>query len=376
MVVSHDRSFLDECASDILEIHTMKLRTFRGNYSNYVEQLAHEQTCLQIKQDEVERQDKQDIKDLRAMKKKAREHHDDKLVRQLKSKEKKTERSREAQRDGVGFKTASQNGGGDDRISKLRQDVNLRFRFPETEVLAEDANLLELDNAKVKQGGKTILQNLILTLDPWSRVAIVGGNGTGKSTLMKALAGELKAEEGSRSRGRKHAAYSPGFVTQNHLEKMTNYLDHNCVEYLREHLPDEKTVKAGCLTKQSEDTVLRAQLGNFGMGDDALKKVGFLSGGQKARLSLAVATWYHPNVLLLDEPTNHLDVDSLDALTLGLQAFEGAVVVVSHNQGFLEALCDELWVVGKGAVKACPRGEESFAQYFAEYTKEVKLSIR
>merc|ERR1719343_1719202 len=128
------------------------------------------------------------------------------------------------------------------------------------------------------------------------------------------------------------------------------------------------------MTLQSEDTVLRKHLGNFGLGDDALKKVGFLSGGQRARLSLAVAPSQRPSVLLLDEPTNHLDVDSLDALALGLQAFEGAVVVVSHNRGFVQALCSELWVVKGGGVRALPRGEEAFAAHFAEYTKGAVAS--
>merc|ERR1719362_29474 len=118
------------------------------------------------------------------------------------------------------------------------------------------------------------------------------------------------------------------------------------------------------MTRQAEDTALRAHLGNFGLGKDALKKVGYLSGGQRARLSLATATSQRPSVLVLDEPTNHLDIDSLDALSLGLQAFEGAVVVVSHNRGFLEALCDELWVVQGGSVKAHPKGEEAFGQFF------------
>jgi len=130
------------------------------------------------------------------------------------------------------------------------------------------------------------------------------------------------------------------------------------------------------MTKESEDSVLRAHLGNYGLGADALKKVGYLSGGQKARLSMAVATWFGPNVLLLDEPTNHLDVDSLDALSMGLQAFEGAVIVVSHNRGFLQALCDELWIVGDGKVKVCPRGEEAFMEYFNEYTKSVRASLK
>merc|ERR1719373_557984 len=100
--------------------------------------------------------------------------------------------------EGRGFKLSSQRDGGEDMVSMLRENVNLRFRFPETPPLADEENLLELDNAKVRQGDNVILKNITLTLDPWSRVAIVGGNGAGKSTLMRMLAGELKTEEGTR----------------------------------------------------------------------------------------------------------------------------------------------------------------------------------
>merc|ERR1712126_648398 len=226
--------------------------------------------------------------------------------------------------------------------------------------------------------GTVILKKVTLTLDACSRVAIVGGNGAGKSTLMKALAGELKADEGPRGRGRKHPAYKPGFVSQNHLESQAGSLHQNCIDHLRDLLPDKEGLRGGdaCFTKQSDDSVLRAHLGNFGLGRDALKKVGYLSGGQKARLSMSASTWWKPSALLLDEPTNHLDVDSLDALTLGLQSFEGPVVVVSHNRGFLEALCDELWIVKDGSVRVCPKGDEAFAEFFARYVKECRAAIK
>jgi ATP-binding cassette subfamily F protein 3 len=107
-----------------------------------------------------------------------------------------------------------------------------------------------------------------------------------------------------------------------------------------------------------------------------VKKVGYLSGGQRARLSLAAATWWSPNCLLLDEPTNHLDVDSLDALSIGLQAYEGAVIVVSHNQGFLNTLCEELWIVEGGTVKVCPKGDEAFSDFFKKYVKKVEASLK
>jgi len=372
LMVSHDRDFLDGCVTDIVEIHDCKLRTYPGNYSSYISRLTDEQKNLQKKKDEIEHQEQKAHKEMSAKKKKAREHQDGKKIRQLKAQEKKNERS---------FKLASvrelgvEGGIADDIFTKLREDVSLRFRFPEVEDDV-DANLLEFDNAQVRRGSDVILRKLTVTLDPSSRVALVGANGQGKSTLMMALAGELKAEEGSRGRGRRHAAFRVGFVSQDHFEKQMRFVHANCVDYLREHLPDEKSQRNAPMTKQSEESILRAHLGNFGLGKDALKKVGYLSGGQRARLSLATATWHNPSVLLLDEPTNHLDVDSLDALSLGLQAFDGAVVVVSHNRSFLRALCDELWVIHSGTVKPRPRGVEAFDAYFAEYTKSVQAKVR
>lgn len=367
VAVSHDRSFLDGCATDILEIHKCKLRNFNGNYSNYVERIADEQRLAVSAKDAAEKEERKLKQELSALKKKARQHDDDKKVRQLKSKEKKAER---------GFRLTSERESADqeEMVARLREDAQLRFRFPDVQPVA-DANLLELDNASVRQGRAVILQGLTLTLDASSRVAVVGGNGAGKSTLLKALSGHLKAEEGPRGRGRKHPAYDPGYVTQNHLESQAAHLHLSLMDFLRDQLPDEKAVKNAHLTKQTEDPILRAHLGNFGLGRDALKKVGALSGGQRARLSLATATAQRPSVLLLDEPTNHLDVDSLDALTLGLQYYEGAVVVVSHNRGFVEALCDELWIIEKGTVKACPKGDDAFAEYFSDYVKSIALSL-
>eukprot|EP00928_Gymnodinium_smaydae_P061220 TRINITY_DN45352_c0_g1_i1.p1 TRINITY_DN45352_c0_g1~~TRINITY_DN45352_c0_g1_i1.p1 ORF type:complete len:908 (-),score=259.90 TRINITY_DN45352_c0_g1_i1:56-2482(-) len=377
-VVSHDRAFMDACVTDVVEIHNKKLRNYPGNYSDYLDRVSDEQRCASLAREAEEREEKNARKELSALKKKAREHHDDKKVSQLKSKQKKLEVAQARSREENGSRLSSQRDDRSDDIkTKLREDQSLRFKLP-TVSIDTDANLLEMDAASIKRDGASILKNVTVTLDRGSRVAIVGGNGSGKSTLMAALAGELKAEEGPRGRGRRNVCYLPAYVGQNHLEQQASHMHGTCVDFLRSTLPDEKDIRGGegVMTKQSDDSVLRAHLGNFGLGRDAVKKVGFLSGGQRARLSMAAAMSRLPSVLLLDEPTNHLDIDSLDALCLGLQSFEGAVVVVSHNRGFLEALCDELWVVQKGTVKACPKGEEAFSEFFAEYARSVQKKLR
>lgn len=369
VIVSHDRSFMDACVTDVIEVHAKKLQNFTGDYTAYTERLADEQRVLQNRKDEAERQERAQKREFALLKKKAREHHDDKKVAQLKANEKKA---------GQALKLSSMRtfgeGGREDLIAKLREDTSLRFRFPCPDAVP-DGKLLEMDGAIVRLGGTAILRRLTLALDMQSRVAIVGANGAGKSTLLRALAGDLPADEGPDGRGRRHVAFSPGYVSQDHLERQTGHLSGSCLDYLRQLLPDAEKFPDAPMNSDSDDSKLWAHLGNFGLGRDALKKVGYLSGGQKARLSLAAATWWEPSCLILDEPTNHLDLDSLDALSLGLQAFPGAVVVVSHNSGFVSALCDELWVVRDGTVKACPRGEEAFAQYFAEYTKSVERGL-
>jgi len=375
VIVSHDRAFLDGCATDILEINECKLKNYPGNFSEYMDRVADEQRRFLLRKEEVAKEEKNAQKDLRDMKKAARAHKDDKKVVQLKSREKKV---------AEGFRISSQREFGresEDIMTKLREDTGLRFKFPDPEVYQEeDTNLLEMDNAKIHIGGELLLKNVTLTLEQRSRIAIVGGNGSGKSTLMKALAGELKYDEGPRGRGRRNRDYKPGFVSQNHLESQASHLHSNCMGYLRDQLPDEKSIRgvsaSNAFVRQCDDSLLRAHLGNFGLGRDAVKKVGYLSGGQKARLSLATSTWWMPSALLLDEPTNHLDIDSLDALCLGLQAFDGPIIVVSHNRGFLEALCDELWIVQKGTVKVCPKGDEAFSTYFSQYVKEVKATLK
>jgi len=377
--VSHDRSFLDSCATDILEINSLKLRTMPGNFSDYVERVTEEQRLLSVSMAEADRHTQQDKKALSDMKKSAKKHGDEKKFRQLKAKQQNLERSEEARRVKLSSQREQFRGDGpsvvDDLLTKLREDNSLRFRFPAVDTVVSE-NYLEFDGASVKRGKEVILQNLTLTLDAQSRVAIVGANGSGKSTLIKAIAGELKAEEGSRGRGKRHIGFDCGFVSQDHLESQCQTLHSTCMDYLRDLLPNECKVRNVPMTKQSEDCHLRAHLGNFGLGKDAVKKVGYLSGGQRARLSMATSTWWHPSALLLDEPTNHLDMDSLDALTLGLQMFDGAVVVVSHNRAFLEALCDELWIVEGGSVKRCPKGEDAFAEYFKQYSKGIEASFK
>jgi len=150
------------------------------------------------------------------------------------------------------------------------------------------------------------------------------------------------------------------------------------VDWLRSGLPclepgqDPNTT----LSKVSPDQLLFAYLANFGVGSIAKQKIGTLSGGQKARLALAAEVWYRPHLLLLDEPTNHLDIETLDSLADALRAYQGAVVIVSHNQGFLSEVCNELWTVDKGKLTVTGRGEGGFVSEFQSYRKRVLKQLK
>merc|ERR1712078_771264 len=170
-----------------------------------------------------------------------------------------------------------------------------------------------------------------------SRVAIVGKNGAGKSTLLKIMCGELDVNGGEYHR---HPNLKVAHISQHHIEQLADYLLCTPVEYFRQHLGAK------------DDQEVRQFLGRFGLvGSLALQRIGTLSGGQKARLAFATVMYNAPHVLVLDEPTNHLDTDSLESLANAVQQFEGAVVMVSHNQQFLSQCSKEMWTIANGRVK-------------------------
>merc|ERR1712100_596472 len=167
-------------------------------------------------------------------------------------------------------------------------------------------------------------------------------------------------------------------VSQHHLEKLEEHLTETCVDWIRGVLPplepgqDPNTT----LSNVAKDEALFGYLANFGLGSIAKQKLGTLSGGQKARLAFAAQVWHRPHLLLLDEPTNHLDIETLDSLSDALRTFQGATVIVSHNQGFLTEVCNELWTVDAGKVSCSGRGSENFSKEFSAYRRKVLRQIK
>jgi len=218
-------------------------------------------------------------------------------------------------------------------IAAVMEDPSLSFVFPDPPEMRPP--LITLDMASVGYGDTPILQRLNLRIDPDDRIALLGRNGNGKTTLARLLAAQLKPMDGAMTASGKMTV---GYFTQYQVEELD--VDDTPLDHMTRQM------------KGSTPAAVRAQLGRFGFsGDKATQKVGSLSGGERARLALALITRNAPNLLILDEPTNHLDVDSREALVQALNDYSGAVVVVSHDRHMIELVADRLVLVADGAAR-------------------------
>jgi len=228
-------------------------------------------------------------------------------------------------------------------IAAMAEDPTLSFDFPDPDELRPP--LITLDMAAVGYSDTPILQRLNLRLDPDDRVALLGRNGNGKTTLARLLAAQLKPMDGAMNATGKMRV---GYFTQYQVEELD-----------RDDTPLEHMTR---MMKGKTPAAVRAQLGRFGFsGDKATTKVGKLSGGERARLALALITRDAPHMLILDEPTNHLDVDAREALVQALNSYSGAVVLVSHDRHMLELTADRLVLVDQGTAR-------EFAGSLEDYT--------
>ena len=208
------------------------------------------------------------------------------------------------------------------------------FAIPAAEPLSRP--MLQAETCAFGYGdGPSLFENVDFDVDDKSRVAIVGPNGSGKSTLLKLLLGEIKPRSGEVHRKQQ---LKVEFFTQHHADQLDLNLS-----------PIENVLRR---FKSASEAEVRGHLGQFMIdGDLQLKPCALMSGGQKSRVAFALLAFARPHVVVLDEPTNHLDMDAIDALAGALKSFRGGVLVVSHDQHFLAAVCDALWVVGKGRVR-------------------------
>ncbi|WP_386065193.1 ATP-binding cassette domain-containing protein [Tahibacter sp. UC22_41] len=327
LLISHDREFLDNVVSHVLEIADEKVELFAGNLSGFERKRAERlvQQQLQYERQQRERAHLQSFVD--RFKAKASK------ARQAQSRVKALERMVE--------------------IAPIRAASSIRFEFREPEALPYP--LARLDEASAGYGERTVLANVKFGLVPGDRIALLGANGAGKSTLIKLLSGAIENRSGERFEAK---GLRIGYFAQHQLETLDPQA--SAVEHLK-RLDDKLGEQAA-----------RDFLGGFGfLGDRALEPVAPFSGGEKARLCLALVVWQRPNLLLLDEPTNHLDLDMREALTEALNGFDGAVVLVAHDRALIRTCCETLLFVGGGRVQPYEGDLEDYARIVLRQSAEA-----
>jgi ATP-binding cassette subfamily F protein 3 len=323
LLISHDREFLDRVVNRVVNIEHGKARAYRGNYSSFEEQRATElsqQAALYTRQQREIKHMESFVERFRAKASKAR---------QAQSRLKALERMQ--------------------RIAPAHVDSQFEFSFARPDKLPRP--LLALERQSAGYDGRVVFAGLNLSIAPGDRLALLGRNGAGKSTVMKLLAGQIAALAGTRTEARDLRI---GYFAQHQLEQL------KVADSPVQHLSD----CSEAMGRRAPEADLRDFLAGFGFrGDRVFEPVAPFSGGEKARLVLALLAYQRPNLLLLDEPTNHLDLEMRQALAVALQEYEGAVVLVSHDRHLLRVVADELLLVHAGAVTAFDGDLEDYARW-------------
>ncbi len=327
LIISHDRDFLDNIVDRIVSIEQQKLENYSGNYSAYerqrAEKLAQQQASYEKQQARIAHVENY-IRRFRAQATKAR---------QAQSRIKELERM--------------------EKIAPAHIDSPFTFTFKCHDKMS--VPLVHIARGEIGYAGKSVLKNVELAIRAETRIGLLGPNGAGKSSLVKTLAGLLPLLAGDRTNG-EH--FKLGYFAQHQLES----LDMNASAAL--HVQR--------LSPGAREQEIRDFLGSFDFhGDRAFEPITHFSGGEKARLALALIAWEKPNVLLLDEPTNHLDLEMRHALTMALQEFEGAVIVVSHDRHLLRNTVNEFLLVANGVVSEFDGDLEDYYKWLLQQRQQA-----
>ena len=308
LLVSHDREFLNACVNRIAHVHDLTIDNYSGDYDDFerarAEKIAQQNQAFQTQQAKIA--------------------HLEDFVRRFRA---KATKAKQAQSRVKAL----------ERLTRIAPAHVADGHF-ELEIEAPERGpdlLMRAEKMGFAYGDKTLFSNIELVLRAGARIALLGPNGAGKSTLIKLLVGELQPTQGK-------LEFTPdiriGYFAQHQLENLDSTA--TPLQHMERIAPKETTL------------ALRTFLGRFGLASDSEDRpVASFSGGEKSRLALALLAWQKPHLLLLDEPTNHLDLDMRDALTLALEEYTGAVVIVSHDRSLIRAIADELWLVADGEAK-------------------------
>ena len=328
VVISHDREMLNNVVDRIVHLDGGKLVAYGGNYDRF-ERTRREKMELQaksnVKQLEQRRKIQAFVDRFRAKASKAT---------QAQSRLKMLERM--------------------EPVVPIVEERSISFDFPDPEPLSPP--LIALENIQAGYDGKVVLRGLNQRIDQDDRIALLGANGNGKSTFAKLLSGRLQPLSGSL---RKSQKLRVGYFAQHQTDEL--HVDRTPFDHMAELMPD------------AHESKVRAQLGRFGFEQDrANVKVASLSGGEKARLLFALMSRDAPHIMILDEPTNHLDIDSREALVSALNAFDGAVILISHDPHLIELAADRLWLVADGGCQPFDGDLSDYRRLLLDQAREAR----
>ncbi|OJV64196.1 MAG: ABC transporter [Burkholderiales bacterium 64-34] len=341
IVISHDREFLDAITNVTLQIQQGELNRYGGNYSKFEELRAQQ---LELQQASFSKQQEKMA-------------HLQKFIDRFKAKASKAKQaqSRVKQLERM------------EKIGPVLAEADFTFEFkepanlPNPMLAISDASFGYVDDEGTPT---TILTGVNRSVLAGQRIGILGANGQGKSTLVKTIARTMKPLGGSVTEGK---GLNIGYFAQQELDVLRpseNPLEH-MIRLAKELGPDIK--------QPSREQDLRSYLGTFNFTGDMVKQaVGTMSGGEKARLVLAMIVWQRPNLLLLDEPTNHLDLATREALAMALNDFDGTVMLVSHDRSLLRSVCEDFWMVGRGVVGPFDGDLDDYQRYLLEESKRLR----
>ncbi|WP_269632790.1 ATP-binding cassette domain-containing protein [Pelomonas sp. BJYL3] len=336
LIISHDREFLDAITRVTLHLDEAKLTRYGGNYTAFeamrAERMEQQQAAFEKQQDRIA--------------------HLQKFIDRFKA---KATKAKQAQSRVKALERM-------ERLAPVLASADFAFEFREP--LSLPNPMLSLRDVACGYGETTIVRDINRTVLAGQRIGILGANGQGKSTLVKTVARMQKALAGTLTEGKGLAI---GYFAQQEMDVLR---------------PDEGPLAhmirlAKEVSPQAREQELRDFLGQFRFtGDMVNQAVGSLSGGEKARLVLAMLVWQRPNLLLLDEPTNHLDLQTREALSMALNEFEGTVMLVSHDRALLREVCDEFWLVAKGQVSPFDGDLDDYQRWLLETAREAAKAIK